>query len=311
MSSIFISEFISAPALALLRNHHQVTYEPESYQQRATLIASLQHVEGLIVRNLTQVNAELLAAAPNLKVVGRLGVGLENIDLPACAGRNIKVIPATGANAESVAEYVLGAAIALSRGFLPATQQTLAGAWPRPRFSACYELAGKTLGIVGFGSIGRVVFQKANAFGLQCVAYDPLLTGDAVEIGPNQIPLLTLDALLARSDVVSLHLPFLPATKNLFSHLTLDQMKQGSFLINTARGGIVDEAALAERLRTGRIGGAALDVFESEPAKNLSHFSGLENLILSPHISGVTVESNERVSLLIATEVDQFLRSAS
>ena len=311
MSSIFISEFISAPALALLRNHHHVTYEPESYQQRATLIASLQHVEGLIVRNLTQVNAELLAAAPNLKVVGRLGVGLENIDLPACAGRNIKVIPATGANAESVAEYVLGAAIALSRGFLPATQQTLAGAWPRPRFSACYELAGKTLGIVGFGSIGRVVFQKANAFGLQCVAYDPLLTGDAVEIGPNQIPLLTLDALLARSDVVSLHLPFLPATKNLFSHLTLDRMKQGSFLINTARGGIVDEEALAERLRTGRIGGAALDVFESEPAKNLSHFSGLENLILSPHIGGVTVESNERVSLLIATEVDQFLRSAS
>ena len=311
MSSIFISEFISAPALALLRNHHQVTYEPESYQQRASLIASLQHIESLIVRNLTQVNAELLAAAPNLKVVGRLGVGLENIDLPACAGRNIKVIPATGANAESVAEYVLGAAIALSRGFLPATQQTLAGTWPRPRFSTCYELAGKTLGIVGFGSIGRAVFQKANAFGLQCVAYDPLLTGDAVEIGPNQIPLLTLDALLARSDVVSLHLPFLPATKNLFSHLTLDQMKQGSFLINTARGGIVDEAALAERLRTGRIGGAALDVFESEPAKNLSHFSGLENLILSPHIAGVTVESNERVSLLIATEVDHFLRSAS
>ena len=311
MSSIFISEFISAPALALLRNHHQVTYEPESYQQRATLIASLQHIESLIVRNLTQVNAELLAAAPNLKVVGRLGVGLENIDLPACAGRNIKVIPATGANAESVAEYVLGTAIALSRGFLPATQQTLAGTWPRPCFSACYELAGKTLGIVGFGSIGRVVFQKANAFGLQCVAYDPLLTGDAVEIGPNQIPLLTLDALLTRSDVVSLHLPFLPATKNLFSHLTLDQMKQGSFLINTARGGIVDEAALAERLRTGRIGGAALDVFESEPAKNLSHFSGVENLILSPHIAGVTVESNERVSLLIATEVDHFLRSAS
>ena len=311
MSIIFISEFISAPALALLRNHHQVTYEPESYQQLATLIASLQHIEGLIVRNLTQVNADLLAAAPNLKVVGRLGVGLENIDLPTCTTNNIKVIPATGANAESVAEYVLGAAIALSRSFLPATQQTLAGAWPRPRFSACHELAGKTLGIVGFGSIGRVVFHKANAFGLECVAYDPMLTGATVAIGQQSIPLLPLNDLLANSDVISLHLPLLPATKNLFSRLTLDQMKQGAFLINTARGGIVDEVALAERLRSGRLGGAALDVFEGEPAKNLKHLAGLENLILSPHIAGVTVESNERVSLLIATEVDQFLRSAS
>ncbi|MCE7505564.1 hydroxyacid dehydrogenase [Polynucleobacter sp. IMCC30063] len=311
MSIIFISEFISSQALAALKTHHQVHYEPESYQQPATLIASLQHVEGLIVRNLTQVNAELLAAAPNLKVVGRLGVGLENIDLPACAARNIKVIPATGANAESVAEYVLGAAIALGRGFLPATEQTLAGKWPRPRFSICHELAGKTLGIVGFGSIGRVVFHKAHAFGLQCVAYDPMLTGAAVEIGQQAIPLLPLNDLLASSDVISLHLPLLPATKNLFSHATLGLMKQGALLINTARGGIVDELALAEHLRSGKLGGAALDVFEGEPAKNLSHFSGLENLILSPHIAGVTVESNERVSQLIATEVNQFFRSSA
>ena len=307
MSIIFISEFISSQALAALKTHHQVHYEPESYQQPATLIASLQHVEGLIVRNLTQVNAELLAAAPNLKVVGRLGVGLENIDLPACAARNIKVIPATGANAESVAEYVVGAAVALTRGFIPATISTLKGEWPRPRFSGYHEFLGQTLGIVGFGSIGRVVAKKAHAFGLHCVAYDPMLSENSITLDGFSVPLLQLDELLSKSDAVSLHLPYLPETKNLFNAVTLDRMKAGACLINTARGGIVDELALAERLRSGRIGGAAIDVFAAEPAKDLSHFVGIENLILTPHIAGVTHESNERVSQMIAHEVNRYL----
>ena len=307
MSSILISEFITSQALETLRSKHSVVYEPELYKDRAALIAATQNVEALIVRNLTQVNEEVLAKAARLKVVGRLGVGLENIELPACAQRNIKVIPATGANAESVAEYVIGAAIALTRGFIPATISTLKGEWPRPRFSAYHEFLGKTIGIVGFGSIGRIVAKKANAFGLKCFAYDPVLSGNEVVLEGFKVPLVSLKALLSQSDAVTLHLPFLPETKGLFNLDILSQMKAGACLINTARGGIVDEFALAECLRSGHLGGAALDVFSAEPAKDLSHLVGIENLILTPHIAGVTHESNERVSQMIADEVNLFL----
>ena len=282
-------------------------YAPELYKDRPALIAALQNIEALVVRNLTQVNEEVLAGAAKLKVVGRLGVGLENIELSACAKRNIKVIPATGANAESVAEYVVGAAVALTRGFIPATTATFNGEWPRPRFSGYHEFLGKTIGIVGFGSIGRIVAKKAHAFGLRCVAYDPMLSGDSVELDGFSVPLLSLSELLSESDAITLHLPFLPDTKNLFNAATLDQIKEGACLINTARGGIVDEKALADRLRSGRLGGAAIDVFSTEPAKDLSHFAGIENLILTPHIAGVTQESNERVSQMIADEVNRFL----
>ena len=307
MSSILISEFITSQALETLRSKHSVVYEPELYKDRAALIAATQNVEALIVRNLTQVNEEVLAKASRLKVVGRLGVGLENIELPACAKRNIKVIPATGANAESVAEYVIGAAIALTRGFIPATISTLKGEWPRPRFSAYHEFLGKTIGIVGFGSIGRIVAKKANAFGLKCLAYDPVLSGNEVALEGFNVPLVSLNALLSQSDAVTLHLPFLPETKGLFNLDILSQMKAGACLINTARGGIVDEFALAKCLRSGHLGGAALDVFSAEPAKDLSHLVGIENLILTPHIAGVTHESNERVSQMIADEVNLFL----
>ncbi len=307
MSTILISEFITSQALDTLCSGHDVIYEPDLYKDRPALIAAMQNIDALIVRNLTQVNEEVLNAAPKLKVVGRLGVGLENIELPACAKRNIKVIPATGANAESVAEYVVGAAVALTRGFIPATMATLKGEWPRPRFSGYHEFLGQTIGIVGFGSIGRVVAKKAHAFGLQCIAYDPMLSGDTVELEGFSVPLLKLSELLSRSHAVSLHLPYLPETKNLFNAATLDLMKEGACIINTARGGIVDELALAERLRSGRIGGAAIDVFSAEPAKDLIHFSGIENLILTPHIAGVTHESNERVSQMIADEVNHYL----
>ena len=307
MSSILISEFITSQALETLRCQHEVVYAPELYKDRPALIAALQNIEALVVRNLTQVNEEVLAGASKLKVVGRLGVGLENIELSACAKRNIKVIPATGANAESVAEYVVGAAVALTRGFIPATTATFNGEWPRPRFSGYHEFLGKTIGIVGFGSIGRIVAKKAHAFGLRCVAYDPMLSGDSVELDGFSVPLLSLSELLSESDAITLHLPFLPDTKNLFNAATLDQIKEGACLINTARGGIVDEKALADRLRSGRLGGAAIDVFSTEPAKDLSHFAGIENLILTPHIAGVTQESNERVSQMIADEVNRFL----
>ena len=306
-TTILVSEFISPQALQFLREKHDVVYDPELYKDTLKIKEAIKNVQGFIVRNLTQVSEDLLSAAPNLKVVGRLGVGLENINLPGCAQRNIKVIPATGANAESVAEYVIGSVIALSRGFQKATQITLEGKWPRSIFSSQAECSGKYLGIIGFGSIGKVLAKKANMLGIRCIAYDPFLSGAEVSMGDFSVPLMSLNDVLEKSDYVSLHLPLLPDTKNLFNAATLDLMKEGSILINTARGGILDEYALAERLRSGRIGGAAIDVFSAEPALDLSHFSNIDHLILTPHVAGVTAESNERVSQLIANEVSQYL----
>jgi (S)-sulfolactate dehydrogenase len=201
--------------------------------------------------------------------------------------------------------------MALMRAYAPASIETLSGAWPRPKYSKCHEIAGNTLGIVGFGSIGRVVAQKALALGLHCIAYDPMLNDKQVALQSGTVHLYPLAEILAKSQIVSLHLPLLPETKGLFSANLLDTMQAGAYLINTARGGIVDEHALAERLRSGRLGGAALDVFASEPAKDLAHFNAVPNLILTPHIAGVTEESNERVSNMIAREVNVFLENHS
>ena len=201
--------------------------------------------------------------------------------------------------------------MALMRAYAPASIETLSGTWPRPKYSKCHEIAGNTLGIAGFGSIGRVVAQKALALGLHCIAYDPMLNDKQVALQSGTVHLYPLAEILAKSQIVSLHLPLLPETKGLFSATLLDKMQAGAYLINTARGGIVDEQALAERLRSGRLGGAALDVFSNEPAKDLAHFNDVPNLILTPHIAGVTEESNERVSNMITREVNVFLENHS
>jgi (S)-sulfolactate dehydrogenase len=249
----------------------------------------------------------LVAGAKQLKVVGRLGVGLENIDLNACVERGIRVIPATGANAESVAEYVLGTTMVLMRSYREATAETLLGKWPRPTYSKCHEISGKTIGIVGFGSIGRVVAEKALALGLRCIAFDPLIKDSSISVKGGAVAIHSLPEVLSQSQIVTLHLPLLPETRGLFNLALLEQMQVGAYLINTARGGIVDELALAQSLKSGKLGGAALDVFAVEPAKDLSHFIGVPNLILTPHVAGVTEESNDRVSSMIAREVNLFL----
>ncbi len=307
MSHIFISEFITSQALETLKAQHTVIYQPDAYQDPKQMADSLASADAWIVRNLTKVSKELVNGAKQLKVVGRLGVGLENIDLHACADRGIQVIPATGANAQSVAEYVLGTAMALMRSYREASTETLAGKWPRPTYSKCHEIAGKTIGIVGFGSIGRVVAEKALALGMRCIAYDPVIKESSIAIKGGDVEMRSLSEVLANSQIVSLHLPLLPETKDLFNQALLDQIQEGAYLINTARGGIVDELALAHSLKSGRLGGAALDVFAVEPAKDLSHFIGVPNLILTPHVAGVTEESNDRVSTMIAREVNLFL----
>jgi (S)-sulfolactate dehydrogenase len=301
---IVVTEAMAAGAVAALRAAHETLHDPALAEAPDRLAACLGDTRALIVRDRTRVDAALLARAPRLAVVGRLGVGLENIDLAVCRARGIEVIPATGANADSVAEYVMLAIGQLLRGgAFAATAEIAAGAWPRAQLGAGREIRGKTLGIIGFGDIGRRVAKIARAFGMAIVAHDPVLPEGHAGWTETPTERLALDALLARADAVTLHVPLTPATLGLLSAERLALMKPGAVLVNTARGEVVVEAALAAALRAGRLGGAALDVFAEEPLASSSPLIGCPNLILSPHIAGLTIESNDRVSTLIAERV--------
>lgn len=299
---ILVTEFMDEAAVNRLRAAHAVTYEPGLADRQGDIPALMAGVRALIVRNRTQVRGALLDAGRNLECVGRLGVGLDNIDLSACEGRGVTVYPAAGANNLSVAEYVLGTAMALLRGAYSANDAMLAGEWPR-QACAGRELSGKILGLVGFGAIARDTAERARALGMEVAAHDPFVPED--DPVWRTVGRLDLSALLATADVVSLHVPLTRGTRHLIDGLRLAAMKPGAILINAARGGVVDEAAVAGALRSGRLGGAALDVFETEPltSADAAVFAGVRNLILTPHIAGVTVESNVRVSDLIADRV--------
>ena len=310
MMKVIITEFMDAPAVAVLKAKFDTTYDDTLVDRRAEMLASLADCDALIVRNRTQVNAEMLAHAPKLKVVGRLGVGLDNIDMVACKARGVEVIPAIGANALAVAEYVIGTAMLLLRGTYMSTAAVADGKWPRGPLSNGREIAGKTLGIVGFGGIGQLTAKLAQAMGMQTIAHDPMIVADAPVWQAHHTRCVSLDALLATSDVVTLHVPLLDATRNLINTTRLSLMKPDAILINTARGGIVDEAALAAALTSKKLGGAALDVFDEEPLKAGSPLAGCPNMILTPHIAGVTAEANTRVSSLIAERVAAFLQRA-
>lgn len=299
---ILITEFMDTRAVDRLSAAHDVRYDPGLADRQADIPGLMAQVEALIVRNRTQVTPAVLDAAHGLKCVGRLGVGLDNIDMPACEARGVTVYPATGANNLSVAEYVIGTAMALLRGAYDVKDRMISGDWPRQACSG-RELSGKVLGLVGFGAIARDTALRARALGMEIAAFDPFVPeGDPVWQTAGR---LDLDDLLANADVVSLHVPLTASTRHLIGDGRLARMKSDAILVNAARGGVVDEPALAAALKAGKLGGAALDVFETEPltAAAAAVFAGVPNLILTPHIAGVTVESNSRVSDLIADKV--------
>ena len=311
MTRIVIPEFMDERAVAQLKAGHDVLYAPSLVDDNPRLLVEAARADALIVRNRTQVRGELLAAlSPHCKVVGRLGVGLDNIDVDGCAAAGMVVIPATGANAQSVAEYVIGTAMLLLRGAYASTGAVVQGQWPRAALSNGREIGGKTLGLVGFGSIGQLTAALARAVGMTVVAHDPMLADDHPAFAAHGVQPASLETLLATADVVSLHVPLVEATRGLFNAARLAAMKPGAVLINTARGGIVDEPALAQALRSGHLGGAAIDVFEREPLPASAHFDGCPNLLLTPHVAGVTAEANERVSFMIAERVAQALAAA-
>jgi (S)-sulfolactate dehydrogenase len=217
------------------------------------------------------------------------------------------VIPATGANALAVAEYVVCTVMLLLRGAYASSAAVAAGRWPRAALGEGRETAGKSLGVVGFGGIGRLVAKLAQGLGMKVIAADPAIAAGDRVWRESGVAYRGLDDLLAESDAVTLHVPLAPETRHLITGGRLARMKRGAVLVNTARGGIVDEAALAEALASGHLGGAALDVFESEPLPAGSPLAGAPNLVLTPHVAGVTRESNARVSSLIAAKVAQAL----
>ncbi len=308
MTDIVISEFMDEAAVGDLSRRHDVFYDAALVDRPEELARRVADARALIVRNRTQVRGALLEAAAQLRCVGRLGVGLDNIDAAACRARGIAVYPATGANDVSVAEYVIATAMLLLRGAYAASNDVAEGRWPRNRLVG-REIAGKQLGLVGFGAIARATATRAAALGMSIGAFDPYLPTGAPAW--EEAERLELDDLLANSDVVSLHVPLTDQTRNLIDGGALARMKSDAILINAARGGVVDEAAACAALKEGRLGGAALDVFAEEPvsAELGRHFLGVPNLVLTPHIAGVTKESNVRVSWLIAEKVREHLAS--
>lgn len=314
MSSIVITEIMGQDSIDQILSGFDVHYDKTLVDHPEKIPPLLADARALIVRNRTQVTKAVLEAAPKLECVGRLGVGLDNIDADACKARGVTVYPATGANEVSVAEYVMGAVLTLMRkGVYTANESVLTGKWPRNELMGT-ELAGKQLGLIGYGNNARRTAMRALAFDMNVVAFDPNVP--ASDPGwTHQIGVVTkadLDPLIATSDVISLHLPFTPRTKNLIDANAIARMKRGAILINPARGGIVHEAALVEALKSGQLGGAALDVFVDEPlsVETAVPFKDVPNLLLTPHVAGVTFEANDRTNRITAENVRRHLTPA-
>lgn len=303
MARIVITEFMDARAVAELAAKHEVLYDATLVDDAQRLLAEAAKADAIVVRNRTQVRGALLEALRRCKVVGRLGVGLDNIDVAACEQRGMRVIPATGANALSVAEYVVGTAMLLLRGAYQSSAAVAAGQWPRTALSSGREIAGKTLGLVGFGSIGQLTASLARALGMTVIAFDAMMDEDHPAFAAVGARCTGLDEVIRSADVLSLHVPLVESTRGLFDAARIASMKPGAVLINTARGGILDEVAVAAALKSGQLGGAAIDVFGTEPLPAAPHFQGCPNLLLTPHVAGLTAEANERVSSLIAGKV--------
>jgi len=271
------------------------------------LLEIIPEFHGLAIRSATQVSEKVLDAAIKLKVVGRAGIGIDNIDARACTAKGIVVMNTPMGNAITTAEHALAMMFSLARHIPQANQTTHAGKWAKSRYMGI-ELTGKVLGIIGSGNIGSIVAEKAIGFGLKVQAYDPYLTEErANALGVRKVD---LEELLTTSDVVSLHVPKTPETENIISASAINKMKKGALLINCARGGLVDELALRIALESGHLTGAALDVYLDEPAKENPLF-GLENLICTPHLGASTTEAQEKVAVQIAEQISDYLLEGS
>ncbi len=310
MPDIVITEFMDEAPVEELRAKYDVHWDKTLCDKPDEIKQLIPEARALIVRNRTKVNDDILSAGPDLKVIGRLGVGLDNIDLDACERHGVTVCPATGSNNVSVAEYAICTMMMLLRGSFYCKDEVLAGKWPRNDYMG-KEARGRTLGLLGFGMIGRSVARMVQGLEMNVIAHDPFVPADAE--GWKLAQSVSFDDLVARSDILSVHTPLLPETRDLIDAAAMARMNKGAFLISTARGGIINEDDLIAALKSGQVSGAALDVFVDEPltAETAAKFVGVPNLIMTPHISGVTEESSMAISTITVANVLRELGGAS
>jgi len=308
MIKILITEFIDSQSLQNINKKFDVIYKKDAWQNKDFLEKEIQKFDGIIVRNKTSLDKNILINASNLKFIGRLGVGLDNIDTEYCKKNNIIVQPATGMNSNSVAEYVVNSSLTLLKKSQIINEQTLQGKWPRTSIIT-KELKGKTFGLIGFGDISKKVLKLINVFDVACIAYDPFINSKQMEV--DNIKKVSFDEILNLADIISIHVPLNNETKYLFDRQAFIKMKKQPIIINSSRGGIINEKDLIDAYRNKYISGFALDVFENEPINETfyKNISNDMNCILTPHIAGVTAESNVRVSNFIIDKTNKFFEN--
>jgi len=294
---VLISDKLSPTAVQIFKDRGlEVDYEPDLGKDRDALIARIGDYDGLAVRSATKVTEKVLEAAKNLKVIGRAGIGVDNIDVQKASAKGIIVMNTPLGNAVTTAEHTIAMMLALARNLPQANESTKAGKWEKSKFMGV-EVFNKTLGLIGCGNIGSIVAERAQGLRMKVIAYDPYLSPErAQEIGVEKVD---LDELLARADFLSLHTPLTDKTRGIINADALSKMKKGARVINCARGGLVVEKDLLEALKSGHIAGAALDVYEVEPAKENPLFE-LDNVICTPHLGASTTEAQENVAVQIA-----------
>jgi D-3-phosphoglycerate dehydrogenase len=301
---VLISDALSDTAVAIFRDRGlDVTFEPDLGKDKDRLEAIIGDYDGLAIRSATKVTDKILKAAGKLKVIGRAGIGVDNVDTRAATARGVIVMNTPFGNSITTAEHAITMMMALARQIPEANASTKAGKWEKNRFLGV-EMYSKTLGVIGCGNIGAIVADRAIGLKMKVVAFDPFLSAErALQIGVDKVE---LDELLARADFITLHTPLTDKTRNIISRDALARCRKGVRIVNCARGGLVDEAALADAIRSGHVAGAALDVFEVEPAKESPLFA-LENVIATPHLGAATMEAQENVALQVAEQMSDYL----
>lgn len=304
---ILIADKLGNAGLERLSQMSDVAYDLRTGLSKEALLEAIADYDAVIVRSDTFIDADVIAAGKRLKVIGRAGIGVDNIDVPAATAHGVMVMNTPHSNSVATAEQTFTLLLATSRRTVPAHNSLAAGQWERSRFVGT-ELYGKTLGIIGFGYIGRLVARRAQAFGMNVVAYDPYVpTETAIEL---DVKLLPLDELLAASDLITLHAIVTPETKGIINAATIAQMKDGVIIVNVARGKLIDEQALAEALQSGKVAAAGLDVYQEEPPAG-SPLIGLPNVIHTPHLGASTQEAQKNVGIEIVEQIAEALRGAA
>ena len=294
---VLIAEELSPATIAVLGEQFEI--QNCDGANRTELLSNLPSASAVLIRSATKMDAEAVAAAPNLKIIARAGVGLDNVDVPAATAAGVLVVNAPTSNIVSAAELTVSLLLAVARNVVPANLALKNGQWKRSQFGGV-ELQGKTVGIIGMGKIGMLVAQRLAGFDMKFIAYDPYVS--IAPAGGPEIRMVTLDELLVESDFVTIHIPKTPETKGLIDSIALAKMKSTAFVINAARGGVLDESALYDALMGGVIAGAGLDVYATEPCTD-SPLYNLDNVVATPHLGASTNEAQEKAGVAVAQSV--------